>query len=231
MNARDRQARWAGLLYVLMAVTSSVGLYILPSWSTGGGLLPAVARVVAHPFVYRLGILSDFVSQVFFVALVLVLHGLLREIGRRAAALMVALVLVQVPMAYANLLLAVAPVALLSGADHLAAFTREELVALAAAALQLRGYGIKLIMVLWGLWLLPFGWLTYHSRFIPRVLGLLLIAGGLAHVGVAMTSLLFPALERAVAPLTALAFGEIVIAFWLLLRGAPPAPAESGAAA
>lgn len=72
------------------------------------------------------------------------------------------------------------------------------------ASLNMRGYGIKAIMTFWGLWLLPFGFLVFRSGFIPRILGLLLMVGCFAHLSVSVTSLLFPAYERVVAPLTVL---------------------------
>ena len=232
MNTRNYQARVAGFLYLVMSVTSTFAFSTIPSWSTdGGGLQGTAEKIAAAPFHYRMGVICDLASQVFFVALVLALYELLKGINRRLALLMVALVLVQVPMAFANLLLGAAPLALQSGADYLSAFSKDQLAAFSAAVLQVRAYGIKLIMVYWGLWLLPFGLLIFRSGFIPRIFGVLLVIGCFGHIAVGLTSLLFPNYERAITPLTALALGEILIALWLLLRGAPHAPREQGAAA
>lgn len=231
MAARDAQARAAGFLYLTMSVASTIGLSIIPSWSTSGRALQgALAKIAASPFQYRVGILSEHASQILFVALVLALYDLLEGVDRRLARLMVALVLVQVPMSFANLLLGVAPLALQSGADYLAAFSREKLDLLSAAALQVRGYGVKLIMVLWGLWLLPLGLLVYRCGFIPRLFGVLLVLGCVGHNAVGVTALLFPEREPAVARLTLLALGEVLIALWLLLKGAPLTAQERRAA-
>jgi hypothetical protein len=228
MGTRDYQARIAGLLYLFMSVTSTIALSRIPSWSTSGeGLHGIAGKIAAAPFQYRFGIVCDLAAQALFVVLVIALFELFKGVNRRLALLMVALVLVQVPMAFANLLLAAAPLALQSGADYLSAFSKDQLDALTAAALHVRGYGIKSIMVFWGLWLLPFGLLAFRSGFIPRLLGMLLVIGCFGHVAVGLTSLLLPNYERAVAPLTALAFGEILIALWLLLKGAPLAPQDS----
>jgi uncharacterized protein DUF4386 len=232
MNTRDYQARVAGFLYLVMSVTSTFALSTVPSWSTDGrGLQGTAEKIAAAPFHYRIGVVCDLASQVFFVALVLALYELLKGVNRRLAFLMVALVLVQVPMAFANLLLGAAPLALQSGADYLSAFSKDQLDAVSAAVLQVRGYGIKLIMVYWGLWLLPFGLLIFRSGFIPRIFGMLLVIGCLGHIAVGLTSLLFPNYERPISQLTALALGEIFIALWLLVRGAPLAPQEQRAAA
>ena len=139
---------------------------------------------------------------------------------------MVALVLVQVPMAFANTLLGIAPLVLLSGADYLSVFDRAQLEGLVMVFLNLRGYGIKAVMAFWGLWLLPFGLLVFRSGFIPRILGVLLMIGCFAHLVVSVTSLLFPAYERTVSRLTALAVGELAITLWLLIKGVRTEPLE-----
>ena len=227
MNTRNYQARVAGFLYLLMSATSTFAFSTVPSWSTNGrGLQQVAERIAAAPFHYRIGVVCDLASQVFFVALVVVLYELFNGVNKRLALLMVALVLAQVPMAFANLLLGAAPLALQSGADYLSAFSKDQLDAFTAVVLQVRGYGIKLIMVYWGLWLLPFGLLILRSGFIPRIFGVLLVIGCFGHITVGLTSLLFPNYERAITPLTTLALGEVFIALWLLLKGAPLAPQE-----
>jgi hypothetical protein len=234
MGERRRIARVAGALYLLMSVTSAFTLGSIPSWSVGATDASAVVRkILDAPLRYRLGAVSELASQVFFVLLVLALFTLLKDVHRTRAVAMVALVLVQVPMGFANLLLGLVPLVLQSGASYLSAFSKEQLNALTLAALNVRGYGVKAEMVFWGLWLLPFGMLVYRSGFLPRALGVLLAAGCLGHVVVGVTSLLIPSLEHAVAPLTALALGEIVICLWLLIMGTKsesPGPPDNAAA-
>jgi len=220
MNTSKRQARVAGVLYLLMSAASTFSLSALPSWS----LSPAdpstiVRKLSGAPLQYRLGVVSDLAAQVLFVYLVLALFELLKDIHRRRALLMVALVLVQVPMGFANLLLGITPLVLQSGADYLSVFDQGQLDALSAAVVSVRGYGVKAVMAYWGLWLLPFGLLVFRSGFIPRVFGVLLVIGCCGHLAVCVISLLFPTYERAVAPLTAVALGEILICLWLVIKG------------
>jgi len=221
MNSRKHGARVAGLLYLLMAVTAVVSLNNVPSWSMIGGDAAATAnKIAASQLLYRIGVVSDLAAQILFVFLVLSLYHLFKGVNKRHAALMVALVLVQVPMAFANMLFGIAPLILISGADYLSVFDKPQLDALAMAFLNLRGYGVKAVMALWGLWLLPFGLLVFRSGFIPRTLGVLLMVGCFAYLIVSVTSLLFPSYERLVAPLTVLAVGELLITLWLLTKGA-----------
>ncbi len=209
------------MLYLLMAVAAVVSLGNVPSWSmVGGDATVTAARITASDLQYRIGVVSDLAAQILFVFLVLALYQLLKGVDQGYAALMVALVLVQVPMAFANTLLGIAPLVLLSGADYLSVFDKRQLDALAMAFLNLRAYGVTAVMALWGLWLLPLGVLVFRSGFIPRILGVFLILGCFAYLIVSVTSLLFPAYARVVSPLKALAFGELLIILWLVIKGA-----------
>jgi hypothetical protein len=73
-----------------------------------------------------------------------------------------------------------------------------------------------------GLWLLPFGALVYRSRFIPRVLGILLLVAGYAYVVSTLTFFLVPGFFHVAYQLMTVlaAAGEGSIVCWLLLKGA-----------
>lgn len=230
MSPRKREARVAGALYLAMAIAAVVSLTYVPSWVMVGGDAAATAgKIASSQLSYRIGVVSDLASQILFIFLVLTLYRLLKEVNKRHAALMVVLVLVQVPMAFANMLVGMAPLILLSGADYLSAFDERQLEALAMVFVTLRGYGISAVMTLWGLWLLPFGLLVFRSGFIPRILGILLIVGCFAYIAVSATSLLFPAHAQTVSALKILAVGEILIITWLLIKGARTEPLEEPA--
>jgi hypothetical protein len=139
---------------------------------------------------------------------------------------MVALVLVQVPMSFANMLCEIAPLVLSNGADYWSAFDKHQLDALTMGFLSLSSYGTNATMALWGLWLLPFGVLVFRSGFIPRILGVLLIIGCFGWLTISVTSLLFPAYGRIANQLTVLAVGELLILLWLLIKGVRTAPLE-----
>jgi len=227
MNSRKHEARVAGVLYLLMSVAAVVSFNNVPTWTMVGGDAAATAnKIAASQLPYRIGVLSDLAAQILFIFLVLALYQLLKGVNKRHATLMVALVLVQVPMAFANMLLGIAPLVLLSGADYLSVFDKRQLDALAMGFLSLRGYGIRANMALWGLWLLPFGLLVFRSGFVPRILGVLLIVGCFAYLAVSVTSLLFPAYARILSQLLVLAVGEILITLWLLIKGVRTEPLE-----
>jgi hypothetical protein len=230
MNSRKREARIAGVLYLLLGVASAFSLSFPSAFIVRGDAAATADKIASSQLLYRLYLFSDLASQILFVFLVLALYQLLKGVNKRQALLMVALVLVQVPMSFAIMLWGIAPLILSNGADYWSAFDKHQLDALTMGFLSLRIYGINAVMALWGLWLLPFGVLVFQSGFIPRILGVLLIIGCFAWMAISVTSLLFPAYGRIANQFTMLAVGEILIILWLVIIGAKdqkPAPMEA----
>ena len=218
MNSRKHEARLAGVLYLLMGVTAAFSLNIPAAFIVHGDAAATANKIASSELLYRLYVVSDLASQILFVLLVLALYQLLKGVNKRQAALMVALVLVQVPMAFANMLIGIVPLVLLNGADYWSVFDKHQLDALTMGFLSLRSYGVSAVTALWGLWLLPFGLLIFRSGFIPRILGVILIVGCFAYLAVSVTSLLFPGYGRVVNKLMILGVGELLIILWFLIK-------------
>jgi hypothetical protein len=229
MNSTKKTARIAGLLYLLMAVAAIFGLNIPSGFTVRGDAAATADKIASSQLFYRLCVVSELASQILFVFLVLALYQLLKGVNQRQAALMVALVLVQVPMTFTNMLVGIVPLVLLNGADYWSVFDKHQLDALTMGFLSLRSYGISAVTALWGLWLLPFGLLIFRSGFIPRILGVILIVGCFADLAVSVTSLLFPAYGHIVNKLLVLGVGEILIILWLLIKGAKVQPLDAQA--
>jgi Domain of unknown function (DUF4386) len=71
-----------------------------------------------------------------------------------------------------------------------------------------------------GLWLLPFGLLVYRSGFIPKLLGFLLIANGIAYMTLAVAFMLMPQSLSMLSNITfPLILGELWIILWLVIKG------------
>ena len=130
---------------------------------------------------------------------------------------MVILVLVSVPMAMINTLNLAAPLILLNDS----ALAKPQSDALTMMFLNLRGHGVSTVSIFWGLWLFPFGLLVYRSKFIPRILGVFLIAGCFAYLTDSFTALLLPAYAPIVSQfmMIPLGIGEFAMIFWLLIKG------------
>ena len=223
MISTKATARLAGVLYLVMGVLAWFSLMYIPSAFVVRGDAAATARNILNgETLYRLGILSELVSQTIFVFLVLVLYDLFRDVDRRYARLMVTLVAISVAFEFTNCLNLIAPLLLLSGADFLSAFTKAQLDALAMVFLKLHNEGLGVVSALWGLWLVPLGALAIRSGFIPKILGVLLILACFAYLAESVTSVVFPTATHAVSSVTTPigGVGELLMVVWLLMKGA-----------
>jgi hypothetical protein len=172
-----------------------------------------------------LGIFADLTGQTIFVFVALALYYLLKAVNHRHALLMLVLLLVSIPIAFVNELNSVAALMMARGGDFLSAFDEQQRVAWMRLFLNLRGAGFDVAEIFWGLWLFPLGLLVYRSGFIPRVLGVLLMAGCFAYLANSFTSLVLPNFEDTVARwMNPIQLVEMVFMLWLLIMGATPKP-------
>ena len=223
MSSTKAKARLAGILYVVMGIPAWFSLMYVPSTFVARGNALATARnIMDGEVTYRLGILSELVSQTIFIFLVLVLYDLFRDVDRKYARLMVALVAVSVAFEFVNCLNLIAPLIILSGAEFLSVFTSAQLAALALVFLKVRNSGLGVVSLLWGLWLLPFGVLAFKSGFVPKVLGVLLVVACFAYVTDSVTSIMSPAPLPVVSTITMAlgGIGELAIVAWFIVKGA-----------
>jgi len=221
MNSLKATAQRGGALYFLFMIVGLVDMYGFSGFIVPGDATATARNIIAAELTYRIGILTDFVTLLLFIFLVVSLYNLLKSAGKWHAMVMVLFVSVGVTIGLANLLNKIAPLILLSGADYLTVFTKPQLEALALGFLSLNSNGDTIDTVFWGLWLFPFGILVIKSGFFPRVLGYLLMLAGFGYLTSSVTSIVLPTYKHVVSQvMMPLYFGEFPIIFWLLIKGA-----------
>ncbi len=111
MNLKKKDARIAGLWYLLMGITSAFGIIYVPLNIVIAGNANATAQnIIDSHWIYRLSMISNLFGQACFIFLVLALNRLLNEVNPRQAKLMVTLVTAAVPIAFLNTLNSGCPV-------------------------------------------------------------------------------------------------------------------------
>jgi hypothetical protein len=226
MTSRKQNARTAGWLYLAVAVTGGFSMLYVPSLIVAGDAAATLRNIAASEGLYRLGLVAGLECQALFVFLGLALYRLLAEVDRARARLMVALVITGAAVAFLNMLNQVPALVVLSGAPYLEAFDLAQRQALALFFLGLHAEGIVLAKVFFGLWLIPLGLLIVRSGFLPKVLGWLLVVGGVGYVVDVLVHFLAPSLAPTVTPIATAPSGlaEIGLTFWLLIKGAKEGP-------
>jgi len=218
MNSIKNTARLAGLLYLALAALSAFGLVYVPSMIIVPGDAAATANnIVTSESLFRLGFVSNLVAFTVNIFVALLLYKLLKPVNRSLASAMVILILMGLAIGMLNELNQFAALLILGGVGHLTAFTAVQSQALASLFLDIYQHGFTIAHIFWGLWLFPMGYLVFKSGFLPKFMGVLLIIAGLGYLTDFTLFFLFPDIDVAVSDFTFV--GEVVLIFWLLIKG------------
>lgn len=211
-------ARIAGILYLAIAFLAPLGDMVFRAGLIVPGDTAATAsNIMAFEGQYRLGFVSDLITQTVQIFLVLFLFKLLKPVNENYAVLMLVLGLVGIPISMLNELNQIMPLLLLRGADYLTAFTTDQLQALVPLFLDLRVHGVSILYIFWGLWLFPMGYLIFKSGYIPKILGVLIIIAGCGYLIEFVLFFLFPNLDASIKMFTF--WGEVLLPLWLVIKG------------
>jgi len=223
MTSLSKNARVAGLLYILASVVGVVRLLYIPSaLIVHGNAAATVNNIAAHELLFRLSIVSYLLSSVLFTFLTLALYRLFKGVDLGLAVLMVILGgLMPVPIFFVNSVTDVAVLLFARGSDFLSAFDKPQREAFVMLFLNLHHHLDLANAIFWGLWLFPFGLLVYRSRFLPRFFGVWLILACLAWLAFSFTGFMFPGYEDKVFMLgQPFTLGEVATMLWLAIMGA-----------
>ena len=230
MNSTKKTARIAGLLYLVNAVTGFFSIIYVPGRLIVRNATATAHNILASERLFRLGIASEIICAVEFIYVLWALYRLLRGASKTHASLMAVFGLAFVPIMCMNAVSDIAAVTLLRGADFLSVFSQPQRESLAMVFLDVRRYGYDVGWI-FGLYLLHFGVCVWRSGFLPRLLGVLLIAACFGYLAVSLTSFLLPSYVTIVGRLAniPLTLGEPAAILWLLIMGAKDQPLEISA--
>jgi len=227
MNTTKKTARLAGILYLIWILTGLYGIfYVPPKVIVRGDAVATANNILEHEFLFRTYILNDLISNALWVFLVLVLYRLFKQVDKRQAKLMVALVIVQVPAGFFMEVFNIASLMILKG-ELLKTFELTQKQDLAMFFLTMIDYGVLTLVLFWGLWLFPLAILVYRSRLLPRFLAVWLIITGFFYLVLSLTGIMLPQYKDMVShsPFALPAeIGEVAFMLWLLIKGAKELP-------
>jgi len=218
MNSPQKTARVAAFVFLsIFFLGMSTELFIRPGVIVPGDTAATVKNIAASASLFRLSLVSDLIRQTLLMFLALILYKLLKPVNKTIASLMVLFALVCVPISLLNELNHFAVLLLSSGAGYTAAFKADQLNGLVMFFLELRKYG-TFIAQFFSFWVLLLGYLVFKSGFLPRILGILLMLGGLSYSVLAVLFFLYPDFDATIFGLFAF-IGESLFYFWLLIKG------------
>jgi hypothetical protein len=219
--------RVAGLWYLLLVILGPLRLIYIPTkLFVHGDASATAANIAAHQWLFRAGMVSDLFAAIVLIFLTLAFFRLFKDVDQPLAILVVILGGVMPALLYfVNVVSDSGALMIVQAPDYLSVFTQPQRDALVLLLLRLHDAQNTAAEMLWGLWLIPLGILTYRSRFLPRFLGVWLAINGIAYVTLCLMGELLPqyGAKLFVAFQPAL-FGELAIMLWLVLKGSKPQP-------
>jgi len=223
MDSTQKNARIAGLLYLIVVLTGIFSLAYIPAklivWDNAAR---TTTNILASEFLFRLSIVASVICYVAFLFLPMALYKLLHRVNKTYAIIMVVAAAVSVPISIVNLSNKCAVLTLIKQSDYLNVFVADKLQAQVLLQLNYYNNGIQLVSVFWGLWLFPFGYLVFKSAFLPKFLGVFLMAGCFGYLLNFTGNFLYPDYRQlGISSFIALpaTIGEIGICLWLLIVG------------
>ncbi len=176
--------------------------------------------VVTDPASFRLALVVGLISAFLFLVTAWGLYILLRPVGKELALLFLLLNTVGVAIQCASMLPLLAALLMADAGSHMQAFSAAQLEGLGLLSAGVYKVGFVTAQLFFGTWLFPLGYLVYRSGILPRTLGVLLIADGVAVLVWFSQALLLPAHPEITTPGIAVSLmAEVGLALWLLIRG------------
>jgi hypothetical protein len=211
------KARITGVLYLLTILTGIFAQgFVSGRLVVDGDAAATAANILTHRGLFQLGYAVFLIEMACNIAMTALFYELLKPAGRSVCLLAAFLGFAGCVIKTFSRVFFITPLFVLGGAHYLSVFSAEQLQALALLFLKVNDRGAAMALVFFGFYVLLQGYLIIRSTFLPRILGMLSVLGGLGWLSflyLPLGHLLFPYV-------VALALlGAAALIVWLLVFG------------
>lgn len=223
----QRLARMTGVLYLVVFVVGMFSPIVLEQLLAPGDAAATADNILASLGLFGSSMVGWVVIVVVDVAMAAMFYLLLEPAGRVLSLVSAAFRFVYAAILGTFLLDLYGAFLLLTRPDYAAHLAALERQAMALSALETFGAGFLLALVFFGAHLASLGVLLYRSRYVPRVLAVVLAAAGFGYVIHGLASFFLASYGGAAAAvlLTPAVIGELGLALWLVVMGVRLTPA------
>jgi hypothetical protein len=211
------KARIIGVFYLLTILTGIFAQgFVSERLVVSGDAAATATNILTHRGLFQLGFAVYLIEMACQMAMTALFYDLLKPAGRSVSLLAAFLGFAGCVIKTFSRVFFIAPLFVLGGAHYLSVFSAEQLQALALLFLKVNDRGAATALVFFGFYALLTGYLIIRSTFLPRILGVVSVFGGLGWL-----SFLYLPLGYRVFPYIA-AFGllgGVALILWLLVFG------------
>ena len=211
------KARITGAFYLLTILTGIFAQgFVSGRLVVDGDAAATATNILRHRGLFQLGFAVYLIEMACQIAITALFYDLLRPAGRSVSLVAAFLGLAGSVIKTFSRVFFIAPLFILGGAHYLSVFSAEQLHALALLFLKVNDRGAGIALVFFGFYALLTGYLMIKSTFLPRVLGMLSVIGGLGWL-----TFLYPPLGSRLFPFIAIfaILGAASLIVWLLVKG------------
>jgi len=174
------KARITGVLYLLTILTGIfAGGFVSGRLVVGGDAAATATNILMHKNLFQLGFAVFLIEMACNVAMTALFYDLLKPAGRSVSLVAAFLGLTGCVIKTFSRVFFIVPLYVLGGAHYLSVFSAEQLQALALLFLKVNDRGAAIALVFFGFYALLTGYLIVKSTFLPWILGVLSVFGGL----------------------------------------------------
>ena len=211
------KARITGAFYLLTILTGIFAQgFVSGRLVVDGDAAATAANILTHRGLFQLGFAVYLIEMACQIAMTALFYDLLKPAGRSVSLVAAFLGFTGCVIKTFSRVFFIAPLFVLGGVHYLSVFSAEQLQALALLFLKVNDRGAAIALVFFGFYALLQGYLIIRSTFLPRILGVLSVLGGLGW----LTFLYLPLGYRLFPYIAALGLlGAASLILWLLVFG------------
>ncbi len=174
------KARITGAFYLLTILTGIFAQgFVSDRLVIDGDAAATATNILAHKGLYQLAYAVYLIEMACNIAMTALFYDLLKPAGRSVSLLAAFLGFAGCVIKTFSRVFFIVPLFILGGAHYLSVFSAEQLQALALLFLKVNDRGAAMALVFFGFYALLTGYLIVRSTFLPRILGVLGMFGGL----------------------------------------------------
>jgi hypothetical protein len=217
MELINKTARFAGFMYLLVAITGFYATFSGKNFIFSGDVSVTVGNILSSIWLFRMNLLSTILMNISWLILAFSLYVLFKSFNKNIVLFMVILVLTGSIIIFISVICKTVALEVLNNNFFISSFKQDQSQSLAILFLELSKSSMFIAYIFFGMWLFPLGYLVFKSEYFPKILGVLLFITGIGYICDFFIFFFVPGLKISITNFTF--FGEVLMLLWLLIKG------------